>query len=85
MIGKRLAIALLTAGIASAAIALPAAAANPSCTAQFVSETARVARPFGQQVVVPEVRSLSLGGPNVGQEVKIVFATADRTACPFAP
>jgi hypothetical protein len=85
MIGKRLVIAILTGALAGAVLALPVAASNPSCTAQFVSQTARVARPFGQQVVVPEVRNLSLGGPNLGQEVKVVFATADRTACPFAP
>ena len=85
MIGKRLAIAALTAALASVALALPVAASNPSCTAQFVSQTVRVAHPFGQQIVVPEVQTLSLGGPNLGQEVKVVLATADRNACPFAP
>ena len=80
----------MRARIAGAAVAaglllvglVPSVAAGPSCTAQFVSATARVARPFGQNVVVPEVRTLSLGGPNVGQEVKFIFATADKDACP---
>jgi hypothetical protein len=58
------------------------AAGNPSCTAQFVMVAAHAAQPLGQNVVVPEVRSLSLGGRNVGQEVKVVFATADKSACP---
>jgi hypothetical protein len=60
------------------------AAASPSCAAQFVSPTAQAVRPFGQLIVVPEVRDLTLGGPNLGQEVKVVFATADKDACPFA-
>jgi hypothetical protein len=58
------------------------AASNPSCLAQFTSTVAPVAIPFGQTVVVPEVRDLTLGGPNLGQEVKVV-ATADKTDCPI--
>jgi hypothetical protein len=42
-----------------------------------------VSHPFGQTVVVPEVRNLTLGGPNVGQEVKVLLATADKNACPL--
>jgi hypothetical protein len=59
------------------------AASNASCTAQFASTTAKVARPFGQNIVVPEVRNLTLGGRNVGQEVKVLLATADKSACPL--
>jgi hypothetical protein len=44
---------------------------------------AKVERPFGQAIVVPEVRNLTLGGPNLGQEVKLVLATADKAACPL--
>jgi hypothetical protein len=58
------------------------AASNASCTAQFASVTAKTAHPFGQVVVVPEVRNLTLGGSNLGQEVKVLFATADKSACP---
>jgi hypothetical protein len=85
MIGKRLAMAILTAALAGAALAGPVAARNASCTGQFTSGVAPFAIPFGQLVVVPEVRNLALGGPNVGQEVKVLFATADRDACPVAP
>jgi hypothetical protein len=59
------------------------AAGNPSCTAQFTSATVKVARPFGQIIVVPEVRNLTLGGRNLGQEVKVFLATADKNACPI--
>ena len=76
IVGATFAAGLLLVGL------VPTAAAGPSCTAQFVGATVRVARPFGQNVVVPEVRSLSLGGRNVGQEVKVIFATADKSACP---
>lgn len=82
---KRFALAVMTAAMASAILAGPAAASNASCTAQFTSALAPVLVPFGQSVVVPEVRSLSLGGRNVGQEVKFLLATADRNACPVAP
>jgi hypothetical protein len=58
------------------------AASDASCAGQFASSAAKTAWPLGQVIVVPEVRSLSFGGPNLGQEVKVVFATADRTACP---
>ncbi len=59
------------------------AAGNPSCTAQFVTTAAKVARPFGQNIVVPEVRNLTLGGRNLGLEVKVFLATADKSACPI--
>ncbi len=59
------------------------AAGNPSCTAQFVTTAANVARPFGQNIVVPEVRNLTLGGRNLGLEVKVFLATADKSACPI--
>lgn len=77
------ALALAVATVAPSA----AAAATPSCTAQFVTVGATLARPLGVNIVVPEVRLLGLGGPNLGQEVKTWFATADRTACPvpFVP
>jgi hypothetical protein len=58
------------------------AASNASCAGQFASTGAHLARPFGQTIVVPEVRTLTLGGPNLGQEVKGLLAMADRTACP---
>jgi hypothetical protein len=60
-------------------------ASNPSCTAQFTSTLAPAAIPFGTNIVVPEVRNLTLGGPNLGQEVKVLFATADKSACPISP
>jgi hypothetical protein len=77
--------AAVTALIGSPASAAPPEQANPSCTAQFVSVVAPAAVPFGQNVVVPEVRDLTLGGPNLGQELKVLFATADRNACPVTP
>jgi hypothetical protein len=63
----------------------PGVSAGPSCTAQFVSVVARGAVPFGQIIVVPEVRDLNLGGPNLGLEVKDLLATADKEACPVQP
>jgi hypothetical protein len=59
------------------------AASNPSCTGQFASVNAIAAHPFGQVIVVPEVRNLTLGDSNLGQEVKVIFATADKSACPL--
>jgi hypothetical protein len=85
MIPRRLTLATITAVLATAAFAAPAAASNASCAAQFVSVVAMVAAPLGQTVVVPEVRNLAFGGPNLGQEVKLLFATADRDACPVTP
>jgi hypothetical protein len=73
--GLMLAAALLVGLVPSVA------AGSPSCTAQFVVAAAHDARPLGQNIVVPEVRLLTLGGPNLGQEVKVVFATADKSAC----
>jgi hypothetical protein len=81
----RLALGLPVAALMAAVLAGPVSASNGSCTAQFVSGLASVARPLGTNVVVPEVRDLTLGGPNVGQEVKSLFATADRSACPVTP
>jgi hypothetical protein len=62
---------------------VPSVAATPSCTAQFIAAVRPVSHPFGQVVVVPEVRNLTLGGPNVGQEVKVLLATPDKNACPL--
>ena len=61
------------------------AASNPSCTAQFTTTVGKASHPFGQNIVVPEVRNLTLGGRNLGQEVKVLLATADKTACPIPP
>jgi hypothetical protein len=78
IVGAFIAAALLLVGLVPSV----AAAGNASCTGQFASATAQAVRPFGQVIVVPEVRDLTLGGPNLGQEVKVLLATADRTACP---
>lgn len=75
--------ALIFAGVLLVGLVPSVAASNPSCTAQFASATAKAARPFGQVIVVPEVRNLTLGGSNLGQEVKVLFATADKGACPL--
>jgi hypothetical protein len=81
----RIAGAFIVAGLFLVALVPSAAAAgNASCAGQFASATAQAAQPFGQVIVVPEVRDLTLGGPNLGQEVKVFLATADRTACPLA-
>ena len=80
-----LAAATILAGTALLGTAPPVSASNPSCTAQFTSTLAPLAIPFGTNIVVPEVRNLTLGGPNLGQEVKVFFATADRSACPVLP
>jgi hypothetical protein len=74
----------LAAGLLAISAAAPVSAA-PSCTGQFASAVAPNAVPCGQNVVVTEVRNLTFGGPNLGQEVKLLLATADRTACPVAP
>jgi hypothetical protein len=73
---------LMLAGALLVGLVPSVVAGNPSCTAQFVTVAAQAARPLGQNVVVPEVRTLSLGGRNVGQEVKVLLATADKSACP---
>jgi hypothetical protein len=78
----RIAGAFILAGMLLTGLA-PSVAAGPSCTAQFASPTAQAVRPFGQVIVVPEVQNLTLGGANLGQEVKVIFATADKDACPF--
>jgi hypothetical protein len=76
--GSRALAAVLLVGL------VPSVAANnASCTPQFTSTVAKVARPFGQNIVVPEVRNLTLGGTNLGQEVKVFLATADKSACPL--
>ncbi len=80
--------ASLGAILASASLALalpPAVAAGGSCAGQFASVGARAVHPLGQNIVVPEVRALTLGGPNLGQEVSALLATADRNACPVPP
>jgi hypothetical protein len=79
----RLAGAVALAAALLIGLAPSATASNPSCTAQFTSTTNKIAHPFGQVVVVQEVRNLTLGGRNLGQEVKVFLATADRTACPL--
>ena len=81
----RIAAACAGAAILLVGIVPSAAASNPNCLAQFTTALAPVVRPFGQIIVVPEVRNLALGGPNLGQEVKVLFARADRTACPVTP
>jgi len=60
----------------------PASSSHASCTRQFGSVAAPLFVPRRQTIVVPEVRNLSFGGPNLGQEVKVLFATADRSARP---
>jgi hypothetical protein len=67
------------------ALTAPGVSAGSSCTAQFVSFLAPGTVPFGQNIVVPEVRNLTLGGPNLGLEVKVLLATADKEACPVTP
>jgi hypothetical protein len=82
---RRTTLAILMAALGIATFAGPVLGSNASCAAQFISAVAPVIRPFGTQVVVPEIREPTLGGPNVGQEVKFLFATADRSACPVTP
>ncbi|HYU48753.1 MAG TPA: hypothetical protein VEO91_02335 [Candidatus Limnocylindria bacterium] len=82
---KATGLSMALAGALLVGLAPGVAAGNSSCTAQFTSALAPVVRPFGQNIVVPEVRNLTLGGPNLGQEVMSLFATADRTACPVPP
>lgn len=77
--------ALALGPFAGAAQAQVPEASNASCSAQFTAGVAPFAVPFGVNVVVPEVEDLTLGGPNLGQEVKVFFATADRDACPVTP
>jgi hypothetical protein len=75
--------ALALAGALLVGLVPSVAASNTSCTGQFASLNAIAAHPFGQVIVVPEVRNLTLGGSNLGQEVKVIFATADKSACPL--
>lgn len=83
---RRAACATILAGsLMSTAVPGVAADSNASCTAQFTSALAPIAIPFGQNIVVPEVRNLTLGGPNLGQEVSSLLARADRDACPIQP
>ena len=79
----RIAAGFALAGALLVGLVPTVAASNPSCTAQFTSTVAPVAVPFGQNVVIPEVRGLTLGGPNLGQEVKVFLATADKSDCPL--
>ena len=77
-------VAAASGALLALSIAGPATA-SPSCTAQFVTAVAQEARPLGLNVVVPEVRSLTLGGRNLGEEVSTLLARADRSACPVTP
>jgi hypothetical protein len=81
---RGIAFAALAAALASVMLAVPVGASNASCTGAFVSAVAPAAVPFGQTNIVPEVRNLTFGGPNLGQEVKGLSA-ADRSACPLTP
>jgi hypothetical protein len=76
--------AALAAALGSVMLAAPVGASNASCTGAFVSAVANAAVPFGRTNIVPEVRNLTFGGPNLGQEVK-GLSTADRGACPITP
>ena len=80
---RRLAAAVFMATAILIGLVPSVAASDPSCTAQFVTSQVGAAHPLGRNVVVPEVRDLTLGGPNLGQEVKVLFATADKSACPI--
>jgi hypothetical protein len=79
----RIAGAFVVAAVLLGGLVPSVVASNASCTAQFTSTVAKVARPFGQTIVVPEVRNLTLGGRNLGQEVKVFLATANKSACPL--
>ena len=85
LIRSSLAGALILAGAILFGMVPTVSASGPSCTGQFTSTLAPVAIPFGTNIVVPEVRNLTLGGPNLGLEVKVLFATADKSACPVSP
>jgi hypothetical protein len=85
MIRRRLALAAMAAALASLVQGGPVTASNASCAGQFISSLAPVLTPFGRVVVVPEIQVPTLGGPNLGQEVKVFFATADRNDCPITP
>ena len=78
----RIAGAFILAGMLLTGLA-PTVAASPSCTAQFAAVAARAVQPFGQVIVAPEAQNPTFGGPNLGQEVKVLLATADKNACPF--
>jgi hypothetical protein len=82
---RRFTLALAVAAFSSLLLVAPTSASNASCTGQFSSGVAPFFVPFGQTTVTPEVQNLTLGGPNLGQEVKVLLATADRSACPLAP
>ena len=79
----RIAAAVALAGVLFIGLVPSVAASGPSCAAQFITSQVTSARPLGRNVVVPEVINLTLGGPNLGQEVKVFFATADSSACPI--
>ena len=82
---RRFALATLAAAVTTVLLVAPASASNASCTGQFTSGVAPFFVPFGQTTVVPEVQNLALGGRNLGQEVRVLLATADRNACPLTP
>jgi hypothetical protein len=79
----RIAGAFVLAAVLLGCLVPSVVASNASCTAQFTSTVAKVARPFGQTIVVPEIRNLTLGRRNLGQEVKVFLATANKSACPL--
>jgi hypothetical protein len=79
----RIAGAFVVAAVLLGGLVPSVVASNASCTAQFTSTVAKVARPFGQTIVVPEIRNLTLGRRNLGQEVKVFLATANKSACPL--
>jgi hypothetical protein len=67
------------------AAASTATASEASCAGQFTSVGAQDVVPFGQLIVAPEAQDPTLGGSNLGLEVKDLFAEADRAACPIPP
>jgi hypothetical protein len=79
----RVATALAIAVVCLVGLVSSVAASEPSCAAKFITSQVMSARPLGQSIVVPEIRNLTLGGPNLGEEVKVFFATADKGACPI--
>jgi hypothetical protein len=84
MIRRSLTLAAVAAALAMAALAGPVAASNASCTGAFASGVAALTVPFGQTNIVPEVRNLTFGGRNFGQEVQ-GLSRSDRSACPITP
>ena len=82
---RPLIVAMLLGGVLLIAAAPSVAADNASCAAQFTRVGAQDVVPFGANIVAPEAQNPTLGGPNLGLEVKVLFAGADQTACPVSP